>query len=203
MTAVQLHTRGALAPNQTHRAKRGALLPLLLAAALPLAAADIDPNRLIFEVLPSSDASPGSRTPATGAQLSAVNTWQPESDVAAADARPEQLLAAVAAGNARIATLVEQEGAFTPALIQEYLDLGRRYQALGRHEAAIEVLDDAEHLSRITDGLDNLALIEIAELGIPSHLALGQWADLRADRNSCTGSRASTMARAVLNSTRC
>lgn len=186
MTAVCFRLHGATSPIRTQRCSLAALLTLLLTAALPLAAADIDPNRLIFEILPTADILPdthpalplSSPTRVSGLGSRATNPALTAGEAANPDPNPAQTLAAVAATTERIATLVEQEGAFTPALIQEYLDLGRRYQALGRHEAAIDVLDDAEYLSRINAGLDNRTLIDIAELSIPSHLALGQWQEI-------------------------
>lgn len=84
------------------------------------------------------------------------------------------MLAGIAGHNQRIAELEATQGSFAPGLVQEYLDLGRRYQSLGRHDAAIEAFEDAEHVSRINDGLVNATLFPIIEASLESHLARGE-----------------------------
>lgn len=175
MTAVQLPTCGAVSPTRTPRCSRGALLlQLLLALATAPAMADIDLDRLIFEARLRSPAGAATAPLPAGAAAATPAATAATSATTA----PLGMLDTITAQNRNIAELLEQEGSFTPRLIQEYLDLGRHYQQLGRHDAAIEVLEDAEHLSRVNAGLENAGLIAIIEASLPSHLARGDQQDI-------------------------
>lgn len=168
------------APSGTRRFSTGIpagalLLGLQLTASAPSAWAAIDVNKLVFEahLLPANSALP---SPPAAAHHTAPT---PASPPAAGS-----LLTEITTLNQRIAMLEETEGGFSPQLVQEFLDLGRRYQSLGRHEAAIEAFEDAEYLSRISAGLQNPALLAIIEASLPSHLARGERKELERKQQS-------------------
>jgi tetratricopeptide (TPR) repeat protein len=192
MTTDLSHTRGAVSPTRIHQCRKGLrpgawLLGLQLAAGAPPAWSEADLNRLVFEAHPLPETPVSLQAPvalqAPVQQATPGITLLPTGTlpVLPATANPSaagSLLTEITELNQRIVTLEETEGAFAPQLVQEYLDLGRRYQSLNRHEAAIEAFEDAEHLSRITAGLQNPALIAVIEASLPSHLALGELREL-------------------------
>ncbi|MGA0806443.1 MAG: hypothetical protein ACO3PV_08010, partial [Pseudohongiellaceae bacterium] len=155
-------------------------LVLFLAAAAPPASAQPDVDRLLFEpqLLAEVTTAPAvtrSLPPAPFAPSPLQGTFTlPLSAEPAAAEEGGMLLAQIAAHNQRITLLEETAGSFAAPLVQEYLDLGRRYQSLGRHDSAIEAFADAEHISRINDGLANPALFPIIEASLASHLARGE-----------------------------
>lgn len=172
MTTALSHTCGAASPTRTHLCNRGycigaLLLGLQLAASAPPARADVDIDRLVFEAHVLTD-DPLPQPPAAPASTGLT------AKTSASTAGNGLLLTQVAALNQRIAVLEETEGAFSPGLVQEYLDLGLLYQNLSRHDAAIEAFEDAEYLNRITAGLVNPARLAIIEASLPSHLARGE-----------------------------
>lgn len=198
MTTALWRTCGAASATRTPRCNIGALhLSLLLTAITPSAEADVEVSRLLFEAVlhPAEQASaqdvtttsaapltpasvstsPPASTPASTASARTVTTASDSNDddaVISAGATLQE----IATQNERIAGFETSGGPFAVQLVQEYLDLGQRYQRLGRHEAAIEAFADAEHLSRINAGLVNAELFPIIEASIPSHLAMGDLA---------------------------
>lgn len=180
MSTVPLRTSGAASPTRTRRCNKGLssaalLLGLQLVASVPPAWADLDVNRLVFEagLLTANPAPVPAASPSPSPALASIP------DITTAPAAPAgSVLAQITAHTQRIAALEETEGAFSPQLVQEYLDLGQRYQSLGRHDAAIEAFEDAEHLNRISAGLVNPALLAIIEASLPSHLARGELQEL-------------------------
>ncbi len=139
------------------------LLGLQLAVSTPPAWAAVAVDRIVFEA--------HLLTATTAPEPPSVPQPTPD-DTPAPAASP--LLGDIAALNERIALLEESGGVFAPGLVQEYLDLGRRYQSLGQHESAIEVFADAEYISRITAGFINPDLLVIMEASLPSLLARGE-----------------------------
>lgn len=73
-----------------------------------------------------------------------------------------------------ISAVETSAGPFAPALLEQYLSLGKAYQQNGQHTAAIEVLEKAEYISRINSGLFAAEQLVIVENLIGSYLATGE-----------------------------
>ena len=67
---------------------------------------------------------------------------------------------------------VEQEGAYAPDQQEALLSLARLFQQQGLHTQAIEAFAEAEHISRVNNGLYHSAHVPIIEGMIDSYLAL-------------------------------
>jgi len=161
----------------------------LLATLFPtLAQAQLRPiDRVLFEPqplagnvaallaasLPGPAPSPSLQTAnAAPADNSLPDTNITEPDPADADSTEADI--------ARYAAIVAEEelanGPFTPNLLDPFLALGRLYQQLDEHEAALEALGKAEYISRINEGLYAPQQFEIVKAMIQSHLATGDLA---------------------------
>lgn len=73
-----------------------------------------------------------------------------------------------------IAETEADNGPFAPALLEQYLSLGKAYQQNNQHEEAIAVLEKAEYISRINSGLFASEQFVIVENLIASYLAMGE-----------------------------
>lgn len=146
-----------------------ALLSVLLLVLLPTTAqAQLRPIDLVlFEPHPLEGSTmpllPEAATFALAAEAPAVNPVQ-DTDTTEAD---------IAGYLAAIADEELANGPFTPNLLEPYLAVGRIYQQLDDHEAALEALGKAEYISRINEGLYAPQQFEIVEAMIDSHLATG------------------------------
>jgi len=145
------------------------LLSVFLSVLLPTTAqAQLRPIDLVlFEPQPLEGSPapllPAAATVAIAADAPAAGT-PPDSDTTEADIA--RYLAAIA----------EEElanGPFTPNLLEPFLAVGRIYQQLDDHEAALEALGKAEYISRINEGLYAPQQFEIVKAMIDSHLATG------------------------------
>lgn len=83
----------------------------------------------------------------------------------------------------QIARLEAQGGALNPLLAEALLAAGAVYSAAGRHDEALQVYRRALHISRVNEGLHNLAHAHIVERILESGEALGdieaQYRDFR------------------------
>jgi tetratricopeptide (TPR) repeat protein len=73
-----------------------------------------------------------------------------------------------------ISAVEADDGPFAPALLEQYLSLGKAYQQNNEHTEAIEVLEKAEYISRINSGLFAAEQFVIVENLIGSYLATGE-----------------------------
>lgn len=72
-----------------------------------------------------------------------------------------------------LSDIESESGPFSQDLYETLLDLGTQYQQLGDHEAAIEIFERAEHISRINNGLFHPEQFASIEKMIESYLAIG------------------------------
>lgn len=115
--------------------------------------------------------------PASTARLQAVVPEQ--ADIAfpfPPDAPSSERMAAIAAYETEISDLERRNGQFAPALTEKLLSLGRLMQEQGAHTEAIAVLERADHVSRINNGLHHPEQVPIVESQVDSLLALGDFA---------------------------
>ncbi len=75
-----------------------------------------------------------------------------------------------------ISDVERQDGPFAQNLVEQLLSLGRLLQLQARHEEAISVLERAEHISRVNNGLYDVQHFPIVESLVESFLALGDFA---------------------------
>ncbi len=68
------------------------------------------------------------------------------------------------------------DGPFAPELFESLVDLAGQYQLANEHETAIEILERAEHISRVNHGLYHPEQYASIEKMIDSYLALGDYA---------------------------
>jgi tetratricopeptide (TPR) repeat protein len=73
-----------------------------------------------------------------------------------------------------ISTTETDDGPFAPALVEQYLSLGKAYQQSNQHTEAIEVFQKAEYISRINNGLFAAEQFVIVQNLIASYLATGE-----------------------------
>jgi len=85
---------------------------------------------------------------------------------------------AVQAYRQAVAEIERREGQFAPALMESLLGLGQQLQQQGEHVEAIAVLERAEHISRINNGLYDRGLMPIVESLIVSYLAVNDFASV-------------------------
>jgi len=76
---------------------------------------------------------------------------------------------------ARISSLEQEQGLFSPDLIQNLLALGNLHQQREEHEQAVAIFERADHISRINYGLYDAGQIPIVEGMVESFLALGDF----------------------------
>ena len=77
-----------------------------------------------------------------------------------------------------ISELESDHGAFDPRIGEALLSIGKLYRAQGRHKDAVNVLNRALHISKVSGGLYNLAQIGIIDLIIDSNSELQDWEEL-------------------------
>jgi len=94
------------------------------------------------------------------------------------DSQPSalEITRTIAAYQEAVSELEADEGPFTPALYETLIDLATQYQLGGEHEEAIEVLERAEHISRVNHGLYHPEQFASIERMIDSYIALGEYA---------------------------
>lgn len=85
---------------------------------------------------------------------------------------------AVQAYRQAVADIERREGQFAATLMESLLGLGQQLQQQGEHVEAIAVLERAEHISRINNGLYDAGLIPIVETLIDSYLAVNDFASV-------------------------
>ncbi len=142
------------------------VLSLLFATPL-YAQATIPLDSLLFEAYSLQENLPSVPTPASESASQVVPYLFPGADKAAAEASIDLYLKNITATEA-------DEGPFAPALLEQYLSLGKAYQQKVQHEEAIEVLEKAEYISRINSGLFAADQFVIIENLIASYLATGE-----------------------------
>lgn len=83
--------------------------------------------------------------------------------------------ASIADYTERVAQIESQGGAWDANLIESLATLSDLQQRQGDYPAAIDSLNRALHISRINNGLNTTAQIEVVQQLIASHLALEDW----------------------------
>lgn len=155
-----------------------------LACQADSAPADPQSESLVFMPVPLADAPfiplpalPGSlpvgkHIPA-GRQLSTV---YPELKHSAGDSQQEQ--ETFSAYRQSLQQTELDEGAFSLELVEDMQALARVNQSRGDHQQALSLLDRAQHIVRVNEGLDSLSQLPIIALRVASLKSQQQYADV-------------------------
>lgn len=155
-------------------------LALLVCCLLPAIAWSQDDDaldRLIFDPVLQADIKPprvngglvtGRPAPPVGLFIPTLSPPAPE---------PSRAMAGDFAAYAEsIAMLEQDEGPFAPALVQDLLALAILHQGEGSHAIAIDLLNRADHISRVNNGLHHPEQFPVIEALIASYQAMEDYA---------------------------
>jgi tetratricopeptide (TPR) repeat protein len=74
-----------------------------------------------------------------------------------------------------------QQGAYDPQLSEQLLGLGLLYKTQGQYDEAAKALEQALHIKRVNEGVDNMAQVPVLSALIDVNTTAGNWEEL--DRN--------------------
>ena len=131
---------------------------------------------------PSSTDAPG--TAPTSIPIASEITAPPQSAADARRAREEAVRIKRRAGEAdisvrqrRVSAIEEDFSGFDPRLVDALIELGKSMHAIGHNNDALGVLERAQHVSRVTDGLYSLEQLKSIDVIAAVLSDLNRWAD--------------------------
>ncbi len=148
------------------------------------AAATTTPDPTATPVAPQNTAVAPAAAPQTELAAPATDSLPPQSAADQRKAREEAVRIKRRAGEAdiavyqrRVAAIEEDFSGFDPRLVDALIDLGKSMHAIGHNNDALGVLERAQHISRVTDGLYSLQQLKSIDVIAAVLSDLNRWTD--------------------------
>ena len=138
----------------------------------------------VAPAVPAALQEAAAEAPAAELAVPIADATPPQSAADQRKAREEAVRIKRRAGEAeiavyqrRVAAIEEDFSGFDPRLVDALIELGKSMHAIGHNNDALEVLERAQHISRVTDGLYSLQQLKSIDVIATVLSDLNRWTD--------------------------